>query len=146
MKSKLFMTRIVLVLSTLILIGCEPEKSQDTALDIGCDEFKKNQHISKEIEVANGSSFEVSLCSNPSTGFKWEPVQISDLTVLEEMNHRFVSPEENDTPPPPGTAGKEVWTFKALKEGKSTIFIAYSQSWKDGEKSAWTYELTVLAD
>jgi inhibitor of cysteine peptidase len=57
-----------------------------------------------------------------------------------------VSPEENETPPPPGTAGQEVWTFKAFKTGKSTISIEYSRPWEGGEKAAWTFVLTVLVD
>ena len=145
MKSKLFMLGSMLVLSALILGGCGPSKSQEASVDVSCDDFTKLQSISKEIEVGVDSSFTVTLCSNPTTGFQWESAKISDQTVLEQVDHQFVSPE-SEPPPPPGTAGKEVWTFKALKAGKSTISIEYSQPWEGGEKAAWTYVLTVLVN
>jgi len=145
MQSKLFILGSVLFLSALILGGCGPSKSQEASVDVSCDDFTKLQSISKEIEVAVDSSFTVTLCSNPTTGFQWESAKISDQTVLEQIDHQFVSPKRA-LPPPPGTAGQEVWTFKVLKAGKSTISIEYSQPWEGGEKAAWTYALTVLVN
>ena len=142
MKSKLFMLGSVLVLGALILGGCGPAKPQGVPVHVSCGDFMELQSISSEIEVAVDSSFTVTLCSNPTTGFQWESARISDHAVLEETSHKFVPPESKD--PPPGTAGQEVWTFKALKAGKSTISIEYSQPWEGGEKAAWTYVLTVV--
>jgi inhibitor of cysteine peptidase len=70
-------------------------------------------------------------------------MKISDSTVLEQTEHKYVI-EEYKTPPPPGTPGKEQWTFKALKEGKSTISVEYSQPWEGGEKEVWAFVLTVV--
>ena len=143
MKNKLYTLGSVLVLSVLILGGCGPSKSQEASVHVSCDDFMKLQSISKEIEVGVDSSFTVTLCSNPTTGFQWESARIGDQTVLEQVDHQFVSPEY-ETPPPPGTPSKEVWTFKALKAGKSTISIEYSQPWEGGEKAAWEFVLTVV--
>ena len=144
MKSKPFILGSVLVLSALILGGCGPSKSQEPSVDVSCDDFIKLQQISKEVEAAVGGSFTVTLCSNPSTGFQWsETAQISDPTVLEQAEHKYVV-KEYKTPPPPGTPSKEQWTFKALKEGKSTISVEYSQPWEGGEKGTWTFVLTVV--
>ena len=108
------------------------------------DDFMKLQHISKEVEVAVDGSLTVTLCSNPTTGNQWESPQITDQTVLEQVDHKFVPPEyKGDRPPPPGTPGKEVWTFKTLKEGKSTISMEYSQPWEGGMKATRTFVLTV---
>jgi len=105
----------------------------------------KLQHISQEVEVAVDGSLTVTLCSNPSTGFEWESARISNQTVLQQVDHKFEAPEyTGDGPPPPGSPGKEVWTFKALKEGKSTISMEYSRPWEGGEKAAWTFVLTVV--
>lgn len=145
MKSKLFILGSVLIVSALILGGCTPSTSQEASADVSCDDFMKLQSISRELEVAVDSSFTLTLCSNPTTGFQWESAKISDQTVLAQVGHQFVSPE-SETPPPPGTAGKEVWTFKALKKGKSTISIEYSQPWEGGEKAAWTYALAVVVN
>jgi len=142
MKTKLILVSIMVAVS-LGLLACCPSTKQ-ASINISCDEFYEQQHISKEVKVAVGDSFTLTLCSNPTTGFQWEPAQISDQTVLEEVDHKFVSPE-SDPPPPPGTPGQEIWTFKALKEGESTISIDYSRPWEGGEKGEWTFVLTVVA-
>jgi len=102
------------------------------------------QHISQETAVAVDSSFTVTLGSNPaSSGYEWsESAQISDQTVLQQTAYEFVPPTDGFLLAP-GTPGKEVWTFQALKEGECTIFMEYSQPWEDGEKATWTFNLTV---
>jgi len=116
--------------------------------------FTAYQHISREVELAAGDSFTVTLGSNRTTGFQWsesaqiddqsvleqQAPQIDDQSVLEQQAHRFVPPEE-DTP---GAAGKEVWTFKALKKGSTEVFMEYSQPWEGGEKAEWTFRLVVV--
>jgi predicted secreted protein len=73
--------------------------------------------------------------------------EISDQTVVEQVDHKYVAlSEEGKKPPPPGTPGGEIWTFKALKEGKSTISMEYGQPWEGGEKAAWTFVLTVTVE
>jgi inhibitor of cysteine peptidase len=106
----------------------------------------EQKHISREVEVAVDGSLTVTLCSNPTTGFIWsESADISDQTVLEQTGHEFIAPEgEGDEPPAPGTTGKEVWIFKALKKGTTEVSMEYSRPWEGGEKGEWTYTLTVV--
>ena len=112
------------------------------SVEVSCDDFMKDQHISKEVEVSVGDSFTVALCSNPTTGFLWsESAEISDETVVKQVDHKFLPPGEKGVV---GASGKEVWTFKALKEGESTISMEYSRPWKGGEKGEWTFQLTVV--
>ena len=141
MKSKLILVCAMAAIS-LFLFACLPASKQ-ASVDFSCDDFMKDQHINGETEVSVDGSLTVTLCSNPTTGFQWESAQITDQTVLEQVDHKFVSPE-SEPPPPPGTPGQEVWTFKALKEGESTISIAYSRPWEGGEKGAWTFTLAVV--
>ena len=140
MKTKLVIIGTMVAIS-LCLFACSPAPKQ-VAVEASCDDFMKQQHISQEVEVAAGDSLTVTLCSNPTTGFEWESAKISDQTVLQQVDHKFISPE-SEPPPPPGTAGQEVWTFKALKKGESTISIDYSRPWEGGEKGEWTFVLTV---
>jgi len=139
MKSKLILVCAVVVIS-LCLFACSPTPKQ-VSVDVSCDDFMKQQHISQEAEVAVDGSLTVTLCSNPTTGFQWvESAQISDQTVLQQTSHKFVPPEETGVA---GAAGKEMWTFKALKKGTSTISMEYSRPWEGGEKGEWTFVLTV---
>jgi predicted secreted protein len=102
-------------------------KPQEASVDVSCADSMKLQSISGQLGVAVDSSFTVTLCSNPTTGFQWESARIGDPTVLEEASHKFVPPEGNGTPPPPGTPGKEVWTSRAPRAGRSSMSIEYSQ-------------------
>jgi len=116
MKLKLALI-FTLIIIPVGLLACAPAKP--ASVDVSCDDFMKQQHISQEVEVSVGDSFTVTLCSNPTTGFEWESAT------------------------PPGTPGQEVWTFKALKKGTSTVSIDYSRPWEGGERGEWTFALTV---
>ena len=144
MKSKLILV-CAMVVVLLCLCACFPTPKQ-ASVDVSWDDFKKEQHISKEVEVAVDGSLTIALYSCPSEGRQWLEAQISDQTVLREVDHKFVPPEaEGDMPPPPGTPGQEVWTFRALKEGKSTISMEYTHPWEGGEKEPMlTFVLTVV--
>ena len=141
-KSKWFIGILSLSLLVLLLVACS-SPNQKAWVEVSCDEFYDNHHISTNLEVQAGETYEVKLCSNPSTGFEWsEDSQISDTTVIQQENHKFVGPE-SEPPPPPGTPRQEVWTFKALKQGSSTIYLEYGRPWEGGEKGEWTLTIDV---
>lgn len=145
MKSKLILMCAVVAIS-LGLFACSSAAAKQVQVSVDCDDFMEQKHISKEVEVAVDGSLTVTLCSNPTTGFIWsESADISDQTVLEQTGHEFIAPEgEGDEPPAPGTTGKEVWIFKALKKGTTEVSMEYSRPWEGGEKGEWTYTLTVV--
>ena len=143
MKTKLTLTGIA-VLVLLSLIACSSQASPSVQHLVSCDAFVEQQHISQEVEVAADGSLTVVLCSNPSTGFQWsETAAISDQAVLQQTDHKLVMPE-SEPPPPPGTPGQQLWVFKALKKGTSTIYMEYSQPWGGGTKAAQIFVLTVI--
>jgi predicted secreted protein len=138
MKSGIITVFVLLTLS-LCLIACAP--SNGTPLEISCDDFRQQPHMSKQMNAAAGNTFTVTLCSNPTTGFEWsESAQISDPTVVQQTAHEFVGPDTSLA----GAPGKEVWTFKAIKNGTSEISMEYSRPWEGGEKGEWTFKLNVI--
>jgi len=140
MKSKLVLTCAVVAI-LLGLLACSPASKQ-VSVEVSCDDFMKDHHISQEVEVAVDGSLTVTLCSNPTTGFLWsESAQINDQTILQQTGHRFEGPEAENII---GGAGKEIWTFKALKKGTSTISMEYSRPWEQGVEPAKTFTLTVI--
>jgi predicted secreted protein len=133
---------MVIALS-MSLFACFPI-SKGVFVDISCDDFTNNNHIRSTVQVGIGNTITVTLCSNPTTGFQWsETAEISTSGILEQVNHEFVPPEQTGVT---GGYGQEVWTFKALKQGTSTISIEYSRPWEGGEKGEWTYALTVTVE
>ncbi len=142
MKSKLILVCAVVVIS-LCLLACAPTSKQ-VSVAVSCDDFMRQNHISREAEVAVDGSLTLTMYSNPTEGRQWSEAQISDQTVLQQTDHKLVMPKP-ERPPPPGTGGQEVWTFKALKKGESTISMEYihTYTWEGGEKMR-TFVLTVV--
>ena len=129
---------VILLTLSLCLVACAP--STGTPIDISCDDFRQQAHMSEQISVAAGDTFTVTLCSNATTGFEWsESAQISDPTVVQQTAHEFVGPDTGLV----GAPGKEVWTFKAIKKGTSTIALEYSRPWEGGEKAEWSFTAAV---
>ena len=149
MKTKLMPICAVAMLS-ILLFGCSKstespglEFMRDATSELTCEMFQEQPHISGDIVLGVDGTLTVILCSNQTTGFKWsESPEISDATVLQQVDHEFVPPEAENIV---GGAGKETFTFRTLKEGVSTIYFEYSRSWEGGEKGHWTFDLEVHA-
>ena len=102
-------------------------------------------YTGKQVEIDAGGSLTVTLESNWTTGFRWELTEVTDQTVLELVESRYEPSEEaRHDPPVPGAGGTEIWNFKALKKGETTISMEYSQPWEGGTKAAQIFVLTVV--
>jgi inhibitor of cysteine peptidase len=139
MKTRIMMVFAVLAVS-LFLVNCAPVSTLKS-MEVSCDTFSAQSHVTKQAEVGVGDTFTVALCSNASTGFSWsEAARISDSKVVQQVEHKVIPPGQTGLV---GAAGQEAWTFKALKQGTSTISMEYGRPWEGGEKGQWTFELAV---
>jgi len=130
---------------SLFHLACSPKLKQ-VFIEASCDDFMKLHPecaISKKVQVAVDGLLILTLCSNPTTGFQWELTRITDQTVLEKIDNKYMAPEVLNID---GAPGKEVWTFKALKKGKSFISMEYSRPWEGGEKAERTFFLSVVVE
>ena len=135
MKTKLIIVCTMALLLFAGLTACAPSTSD---INLSCDDFSANNNITKSISVAAGSTFTVTLCSNATTGYQWsENAKIGDTSIVEQVSQQFVEPSSDLM----GAAGKQVWTFKALKAGTTTVSMDYSRDWEGGEKGTWTFKL-----
>ncbi|MBI4321051.1 MAG: protease inhibitor I42 family protein [Chloroflexi bacterium] len=121
------------------LLACASSPKQ-VAVEASCEELSGERTITRDVELAVGDSLTVTLCSNPTTGFQWEPAQVTNAGVLRQTESRYVAPEANR----PGAAGRMLWAFKPLKPGNATVSLDYSRPWQGGEKAAWKFVLNVL--
>jgi len=123
------------------IIPVEPTGYSDVSIPIG--EFQSgHQHIDVVMSTVVGGELTVTLGSNPTTGFGWsEFAEISDETIVQQISHMYVG-KGYETPPPPGTSGEEVWIFKALQRGTTTIYLEYSRPWVEEEIGYWTVTIT----
>lgn len=138
----------ILVAIILTLFTCcsslespEFEFMRDVTVELPYEDFCTQPNYSGSVRLLIGGGLTVILYSNPSTGFSWSKLaQISDQTVLMQIDHKCLPPTSDLV----GAGGQEVWTFKTLNEGSSTIYLEYSQPWEGGIKAAWTFHLTMV--
>ena len=110
-------------------------------VNIPIEQFQSQPHIDVVMSTVLGGELTVTLGSNPTTGYQWsEDAEISDKNIVEQTSHIFVGPGIDE---PPGTPGEEVWVFKALKRGTTTILLDYSRSWTDAGLWAVTITATI---
>ena len=136
MKTRLMVLTSIIAVMLLCLFGCSPGGSAAPS-EVSGDE----SHNGKKVEIAVAGTLTVTLESNPTTGFQWELASISDQAVLEKQSNTFDDPEDTGMV---GAPGKEVWTFRALKKGTSTISMEYGRPWEGGEKGVETFTLNVV--
>lgn len=130
-------TRLALVcLMTAILLSvlaCSSAAPKELSVDITSS--------GKEVSLAAADTLIATLESNPTTGYSWtENASIGDKSVIQQTGHQFQPPAA----PMPGAGGKEVWTFKALKTGTSTISMEYRRPFEPGVAPVKTFTLTVV--
>jgi predicted secreted protein len=134
-----------LFLATLLFAsagaGCATTQAAEP-LGATCDQFQSTQTIEQTREIAPGSDVNVTLCSNPSTGFAWAEPQLGDTSVVRLVDRSYQAPG-GATIPVVGAAGGEVLTFHAVAAGTTTVAIRYSQPWAAGTEGKWTYRLSI---
>lgn len=131
------------------LMGCaagsDPRESgpQTTTIEVSYDDLLDQKNITRTLTLNLGDTLQVSLGSNPSTGFRWTPqMQITDATVLAQAGHEVLGPSVAR----PGAAGREVWALQAIGPGATTVSTTYGRPWSGGEKDSWTFSAEVTVD
>lgn len=85
-----------------------------------------------------GDVLRVILGANHSTPFWWSAdSRIGDSTVIEQTNHEYVAGATTGGP------GNEVWTFKALTVGTTTIAIDETNKTSPGTAPLRTFTAKV---
>jgi inhibitor of cysteine peptidase len=85
-----------------------------------------------------GDQFAVTLDSNPSTGYSWQSVGF-DHSVVNLISSEFKRGDRRM----PGGGGKQIWTFKAVGAGSTTISFRYVRPWEKDAPAAKTASVGV---
>ncbi len=110
-------------------------------MTIDCDAFMATPNATAAVDAPAGSAVIVSLCSNPSTGFRWEDPVSSDPSIASVGGWTYVAPADAAQP---GAGGTEVLTLVAGATGHASVTATYGQPWDGGQKGAWTLALDVV--
>ena len=78
------------------------------------------------VEVKVGQEFNITLDSNPSTGYQWQLAKQLNGSILVLIGAQYIPSERGRI----GAGGTEVWTFKAVKSGTAEISLEYVRPWE----------------
>jgi inhibitor of cysteine peptidase len=78
------------------------------------------------IEVLVGEEFAITLESNRTTGYQWQLARPLDEAIVRLVGSEYKLPETRRL----GAGGKEVWTFKVVGQGQTTIEMVYLRVWE----------------
>ena len=77
-------------------------------------------------EVKVGQEFNITLESNPTTGYQWQLANSLNETILEFIGSEY-KPSESGLI---GSGGEETWTFRAVNSGTTEISLKYVRPWE----------------
>jgi len=81
--------------------------------------------ISETMEVKIGETLTISLISNPTTGYSWQPE--FDAEFLKLVDKEFVIGSSDLV----GAPGIEKFEFLTLKQGETMVTMIYKRPWEE---------------
>jgi inhibitor of cysteine peptidase len=98
--------------------------------------------IINSTEVDVGDEFAITLDSNATTGYEWQLADTLDESTLELVGSEYTIPNDEGLV---GAGGIEVWTFKAVGAGETTVPMKYVRPWEEDVAPAKerTFDVTV---
>ncbi len=92
------------------------------------------------IEVEAGKEFSIVLLANHTTGYLWQMAKPPDEQVVQKVRAEYVAPGVSR----PGAGGKEIWTFRAVRQGRTEITLQHVRPWERGVPPVETATYTVV--
>lgn len=118
--------------TTLLLAGCGTPNRASSSPVFATNEISTltESNTGQTVPFSPRTNFHIELTSNRTTGYSWQLAR-NDDGVLEDMKPSYV--EDDRAPGMVGVGGKEIFPFKTLKKGTTTIRLTYRRPWKGGE-------------
>ena len=126
---------LVMLLAAAVLAGAgcngggQQAQPTPTATPTAMEVWVTEDDAGTEIALRVGDSLIAALDSNPTTGFEWALVNISDTSVIQKVHDEYIAPQPT-SPPLVGQGGEEIWTFEGLHVGYTYISMMYSRPWE----------------
>jgi inhibitor of cysteine peptidase len=113
----------------------------DESLIIDVNEVDANSRV----ELEQGQILVITLESNPTTGYRWEVVEDQE-SILEQIGESEFKPSDEGEPPMAGAGGWEIFRFKAISAGQTTLRLVYRRPWEEGVEPINTFSINVLVN
>ncbi len=96
----------------------------------------------RTIELQVGQAFQLTLRSNPTTGYRWVFDGQSSGIVVQEGKPVYAA--DNPDKGLMGGGGIEHWTFRAVKPGTETLRLEYRRPWEQAVAPVNRVEFPVI--
>jgi inhibitor of cysteine peptidase len=98
------------------------------------------QDAGKTIQAASGSTVNVVLNGNPTTGFTWEVAAV-DASILRQLGEPSFTPKSHAM----GSGGQVTLSFEVVGGGQTLLKLIYHRSFEKDVAPARTFEVSVVA-
>jgi len=132
---KAFVLLASLAVISLVLAGCGSGGNSNNVPQNFTDP-------SATIKVKAGEEFTISLDANATTGYEWKLAKTLDESIIEQVGDPQYLTEEG-AEDRIGAGGTEVWTFRGVGRGDTTIYFEYVRPWEKEEEPAQTRDFKV---
>jgi inhibitor of cysteine peptidase len=86
------------------------------------------KNVKTDYEVNKNETFDVTLKSNPTTGYSWKWVKDNASKKVDSVSSIYV--QDKATSGMTGVGGNEIWKFKGKETGVETLTFEYCRSWE----------------
>ncbi len=99
-----------------------------TILAISLFSCNSQKNIKADYKVNKNETFEISLKSNPTTGYSWKWIKNQSSKILDSVSSMYIPTKVKEGIV--GSGGNEIWKFKGNQTGIDTLTFEYSRSWE----------------
>ena len=82
--------------------------------------------MTNTIKVTVDKEFVITLDANATTGYAWQLASAIDDSLIKLVHSEYV-PDKTGLV---GSGGKSIWTFKAIRTGKTKLSFKYIRPWE----------------
>ena len=118
-------------------------------IPLACASIPNNPKVVKVTEEDNGKTvdldigdrLEITLDSNPTTGYQWEPIGDTS-SLLQQLGEPTYEPYGDGL----GSGGKTILTFEAIGAGQTRLGLVYRQPFDEETPPIKTFELIIFVN
>lgn len=127
-----FAVPVLLSIVLSVASACSPPP-RTSAISLSADD------AGRRIELTKGQALNISLASNPTTGYRWEAKDL-DKEILRQIGEPEFEPQSKLV----GAPGVEILRFQVVDAGRTALNLVYRRSWEMDVQPLETYTVEIL--
>ena len=123
MRHSLYIVVILAIIVDLASAETYVDSKAEFKVPIGQE---RQDDMTNMIKATVGQEFVITLDANATTGYEWQLANTVDDSLINLMRSEY-APDKTGLV---GSGGKSIWTFKAVRAGKTQISFKYIRPWE----------------